>query len=186
MPADEICLEAEEKMEEAVEFLRTQFRTVRTGRASIGLVDHIKVDYYGAPTPLNQLANIATPEPQLIVIRPFDPNALKDIEKALQQSDLGINPTNDGKLIRLAVPPLSEDRRKHIAAQIKEIAEQTKIAIRNARRDANKHLDKEEKDSVISEDGAFSGKDDIQKLTKQYEEKVDELVEKKTAEIMEI
>ncbi|MEW6357252.1 MAG: ribosome recycling factor [Planctomycetota bacterium] len=186
MPADEICLEAEEKMEEAVEFLHHQFRTVRTGRASTGLVEHIKVDYYGAPTPLNQIASIGTPEPQLIVIRPFDPNALKEIEKAIQQSELGINPTNDGKLIRLAIPPLSEDRRKHIAAQIKEMSEQTKIAIRNARRDANKKLDKEEKDSVISEDEAYRGKDEVQGLTDQYEEKVDALVEKKTAEIMEI
>ena len=186
MPADEICLEAEEKMEEAVDFLHNQFRTVRTGRASTGLVEHIKVDYYGAPTPLNQLANIATPEAQLIVIRPFDPNALKDIENALQQSDLGINPMSDGKLIRLAVPPLSEDRRKQIATQIKDIAEQTKIAIRNARRDANKHLDKEKKDSAISEDEAYDGKDEVQKLTNQYEQKTDELVEKKIAEIMEI
>ncbi len=138
------------------------------------------------PTPLNQLANIATPEPQLIVIRPFDPTALKEIEKALQQSDLGINPASDGKLIRLAVPPLSEDRRRQIAVQIKDMAEQSKIAIRNARREANKKLDQEQKDSAISEDGAQDGKNEVQDLTKKYEDKVDEVVEKKTGEIMEL
>jgi len=186
MPADEICLEAEEKMEQAVHFLQGQFRSVRTGRASSGLVDHIKVEYYGASTPLNQMANIATPDPQLIVIRPYDPTALKEIEKALQQSELGINPASDGKLIRLAVPPLSEERRKQIATQIKELSEQSKIAIRNARRDANKAIDKEEKDSLISEDEAHDAKEEVQKLTKEYEGKIDNLVSKKTEEIMEI
>jgi len=186
MPVDEIAFDAEAKMEEAVERLKTRFKAVRSGRASAALVEHVRVEYYGTSTPLNKLANIATPDPRLIVIKPYDPTALKDIEKALLQSDLGLTPQNDGKLIRLGVPPLSEERRKQLAAQVREMGEEAKIAIRQARREAMKSIDKEEKNSELSEDDADRAKDEIQKLTDQYEDSVTELVEKKSEEIMEV
>jgi len=186
MPLDEICLEAEAEMEEAVERLKTRFKAVRGSRASAALIEHIKVEYYGKMTPLNHIANIAIPDPRLIVIKPYDPSALRDIEKAILQSDLGITPNNDGKLIRLAVPPLSEERRKQLASQVKEMGEECKIAIRNARRDANKKIDKEKKESNVSEDDAERAKEEIQELTDKYEEQVDELVKKKQEDIMEV
>jgi ribosome recycling factor len=171
-------------MEKAVAALEHQLRTIRTGRASPSLVDHIRVDYYGAQTPLGQIANIATPDPQLIVIRPFDPSATKAIEKALLQSEVGITPSNDGKLIRLAIPPLSEERRRQLANQVKQIAEQAKVAIRNVRRDANRDVEKLEDDSAITEDQSFKAKEDIQELTKDSEARIDEVVKKKSEEIM--
>ena len=186
MTIDEVLFEAEEKMEHAVEFLRSEFRGLRTGRASAGLVDHIKVDYYGTPTELRQLASIATPDATMILIKPFDPSSIKEIEKAIFTSDLGITPSSDGKVIRLAVPALSTERRHQIAAQLKKMSETTRVAIRNARREANKHADKLEKASDISEDQAEDARQDIQKLTDQYEEKVTELLEAKTKEIEEI
>ena len=185
MAAEEILFEVEEKMEAAVDYLKKEFRGIRTGRASAGLVDHIKVEYYGSPTDLRQLATIATPDASLIVIKPFDPSSLKDIEKAIYASDLGITPNADGKLIRLSVPPLSTERRNRIAGQLKKMAEASRVAIRNARRDANKDADKEEKASELTEDGARKLKDDIQKLTSTYEQKVTELLDAKTKEIQE-
>ena len=185
MTIDEILFEAEEKMEHAVEFLRTEFRGIRTGRASAGLVDHIKVDYYGTPTELRQLASIATPDATMILIKPFDPSSVKEIEKAIFASDLGITPSTDGKVIRLTVPALSTERRRNIASQLKNMSETTRVAIRNARREANKHADKLEKSSELSEDQAEDSKQEIQKLTDQYEEKVTELLETKTKEIEE-
>jgi len=184
MPAEEAYLEASDKMAKAVSVLEHQLRTIRTGRASPALVDQIRVDYYGSPTPLGQIANIASPDPQLIVIRPFDPSALKDIEKAIMQSDVGITPASDGKLIRLAVPPLSEERRKQLAGQVRGMGEQAKVAIRNVRRDANRDIDKLKDDSAISEDEAYKAKDEIQTLTKESEEKVDKVIKKKSDEIM--
>jgi len=184
MSVDDICLEAMDRMEKAVEAVQSRLRTVRTGRASPALVDGIRVDYYGASTPLKQIANVATPDPQLIVIRPFDPSALKEIERAILASDLGITPQNDGKFIRLAVPPLSEERRRQLATQVKDMGEEAKISIRNVRRDANKEIDVLEKDKEISEDEAYAGKEEIQKSTKDSETKVDEVVSKKTQEIM--
>jgi ribosome recycling factor len=185
MAMDEILLDVEEKMESAVEFLRKEFRTIRTGRASPGLVEHIKVDYYGSPTDLRQLATISTPDATLLVIKPFDPGSLKEIEKAIFASELGITPSTDGKVIRLSVPPLSVERRDQLAAQLKKMAEQTRIVIRNARRDGNKDVEKEEKASELTEDEARKGKDDIQKLTGEYEGKVSEILEAKTKEIHE-
>ena len=185
MAAEEILFEAEEEMESAVEYLRKEFRGIRTGRASAGLVDHIKVDYYGSPTDLRQLATIATPDASLIVIKPFDPSSLKDIEKAIYASDLGITPSADGKLIRLSVPPLSIERRDQIAGQLKKMAEASRVAIRNARRDANKHADKGEKASELTEDEVRKLKDGVQKLTGTYEGKVTELLDAKTKEIQE-
>jgi len=184
MPADDILLDAEERMEKAVDSLGHSLRTVRTGRASPALLDHIRVDYYGSPTPLRQLANIGAPEPQLIVILPFDPGCIKDIERAVQQSDIGITPQNDGKFIRLVIPPLSEERRKQLASQVREMGEETKVAIRNIRRDANKTADQEKRDGVLAEDEAFRTRDEIQSLTRDYEGKVDEVVKAKSDEVM--
>ncbi len=185
MAIDEILFQVEEQMEKDVEYLRDEFRGIRTGRASTGLVDHIKVDYYGSPTDLRQLATIATPDVTLIVIKPFDPSSIKEIEKAIYASDIGITPSVDGKVIRLSVPSLSTERRQQIAAQLKKIAEATRVAIRNARRDANKQADKEQKASELSEDEARKCKDDIQKLTDEYEDKTSKLLDAKTKEIEE-
>ncbi len=183
---DEILFDVEEKMEGAIEYLRSELRGIRTGRATTGLVDHIKVDYYGSPTELRQLANIATPEATLIIIKPFDPESLKDIEKAIITSDLGINPSNDGKILRLMVPALSGERRQQLVGQVKKMAEQTRVAIRNARRDGNKDVDAAQKATELTEDDAKRGKDDIQKLTDRYEERVTELLDAKTNEVMEL
>ena len=185
MPVDDILLETEEKMESAVEFLRKGLRGLRTGRASAGLVDHIKVDYYGSPTDLRQLASIAVPEPDLIVIKPFDPASTKEIERAIQASDLGITPMTDGKIIRLPVPSLSVDRRRGLATQIRKMAEQEKITLRNVRRDANKVVDQEESDAVLTEDESRKCKEDIQKLIDDYTKQIDGLLEEKTKEVME-
>ncbi|HHT9126219.1 MAG TPA: ribosome recycling factor [Candidatus Brocadiia bacterium] len=186
MDADEILLEAEEKMEKGIEVLQAEFRGIRTGRASTGLVENLKVNCYGSQLPLKQIANITVPEAQLIIIKPFDPSTLKEIEKAILQSELGFAPNTDGKVIRIPIPPLSEETRKKLVHQIKELSEEAKIAIRNVRRDANKHIDKIEKDSIISEDVADKAKKDVQKLTNEYEEKADELLSKKTEEVMKI
>jgi ribosome recycling factor len=182
---DEILMEVEEKMEAAIEYLRKEYRGIRTGRASGGLVDHIKVEYYGSPTDLRQLASISTPEATLIVVKPFDPSSLKEIERAIQASELGITPNSDGKVIRLVVPPLSVERRNQLAGQVKKMAEASRVTVRNARRDGNKIVDTKEKASELTEDEAKKGKDDIQTLTDQYEKKVTELLDVKTKEIQE-
>jgi ribosome recycling factor len=185
MSIDEILLDSEERMESALNYLREEFRGVRTGRASAGLVDHIKVDYYGSPTDLRQLANIAVPEADLIMIKPFDPSSIKEIERAIQSSNIGLMPMVDGKIIRLKVPALSTERRQQLASQIRKMSEASRVAIRNARRDANKQADKEEKDGALTEDQAEKAKEDIQELTDKYEAKVTELLDGKTKEIME-
>ena len=183
MRLDEIAFQADEKMEKAASFLSGEFRGIRTGRATTGLVEHIKVDYYGSSTPLQQLASLAAPEANLIVIKPFDPSSIKDIERAILASELGITPQSDKRVIRLAVPPLSGERRKQLANQVKQMAEQGRISIRNIRREANKHIDQEQKDKTASEDEATKSKDEIQKLTKKYEDKVGELLKGKLSEI---
>ncbi|MFP4107184.1 MAG: ribosome recycling factor [Phycisphaerae bacterium] len=185
MAMDEILMDVEEKMESAVDYFRSELRGIRTGRASAGLVEHIKIDYYGSPTDLRQLASISTPEATMIVVKPFDPGSVKDIERGIQASDLGITPSSDGKIIRLSIPPLSMERRDQLVNSTKKMAEQAKVAIRNARRDGNKEVDKQEKASELTEDEAKKGKDDIQELTRKYEAKVDELLEAKRAEITE-
>jgi ribosome recycling factor len=185
MGVDDILLAVEEKMDAAVDYLRKEFRGIRTGRASIGLVDHIKVDYYGSPTDLRQLATISTPDATLIVIKPFDPGSLKDIEKAIFASNIGITPSNDGKLIRLAVPALSTERRQQLAGQLKKLSEAARVTIRNARRDGNKEVDQQEKASQLTEDQAKRAKDEVQKLTDTYEQKISEILEAKTKEIQE-
>jgi ribosome recycling factor len=186
MPVDDILLDAEERMEKAVQVFADSLRVIRTGTASAGLVESIRVEYYGSATPIRQLAQIAIPDPQLIVIKPYDPGAIGDIEKAIQTSDIGINPQNDGKVIRLSVPGLSEERRQQIVNQLKGMAEEARVAIRNIRRDANRQLDKEEKASEITEDDCHGGKDDIQELTDQYEKQVGELLERKSEDVMTV
>jgi len=184
MDQDEILLDAEERMDKALEVLQKQLQGIRTGRATPGLVDSVRVDYYGSPTPLKQLASISCPEPQQIVIRPFDATALSAIAKAIQASDVGLAPNSDGRLIRLNVPPLSTERRKQLVSRVKEFAEESRISIRNIRRDANKHADQSEKDKVFSEDDCKSCKEQTQELTKKYEAKVNTLSGSKENEIM--
>ncbi len=185
MPTDDILLECEERMDKVVEYFHREVRGIRTGRASPALVEYIKVDYYGTPTELRQLASIAVPQPDLIIIKPFDPGSVKEIDKALQTSGLGITPNVDGKIIRLPLPALSTERRQQLAGQLKKLAEEARVAIRNVRRDANKTADKEQKDSTLTEDQADKCKEDIQALTDQYTEKVDEILAEKNREVME-
>jgi ribosome recycling factor len=187
MDVDDILLDCEDKMSKTLDNLRHEFTMIRSGRATTGLVENVKVPYYGSLTPLHQIATIGAPDPQLIVIKPYDPSAINDVEKALLKSDIGIVPNSDGKIIRLSVPPLSEERRKQIATSVKEMAEEARIALRNIRRDANKNVDVEQKDKKsIGEDDAFRAKEEIQKILSQSEEQIAELVEKKTAEVMEV
>lgn len=185
MSSDEILFDAEERMEKALGVLKDEFRGLRTGRATPALVDHIRVEYYGSPTPLKQMAQINTPDPQQILIRPFDQSALKEIEKAIRSSDLGMSPNNDGKMIRLTVPAMSGEQRKKMTGLIKKSGEESKVACRNIRRDANKHFDQAEKDKEMTEDDRDKGKENVQELLKSFEEKITELVDKKTKEVME-
>ena len=186
MPADDILMDCEEHMEKAVEHLRHELRGVRTGRASPALVENIKVDYYGSPTDLRSISAISVPEATQIVIKPFSPQDLKAIEKAINDSKIGLTPHSDGKQLRLMLPPLSQERRLQLAGQCKGYAEEAKIRIRNARRDANKIADTEQKGGVMTEDEGNGAKEQIQELTKTYEGKVDDLIESKKKEIMTV
>lgn len=185
MDQDEILLDAEERMEKAVDIFHRQLQGLRTGRATPGLVDSIKVDYYGSPTPLKQIANVSVPEPQQIVIRPFDTSALGNISKAIQSSDIGLAPNSDGRLIRLNIPPLSTERRKQLVSRLKELAEEARVSIRNVRRDANKHADTGVKDKILTEDLGKLTKDQIQDLTKKYEGRVNDMASAKEQEVMD-
>jgi ribosome recycling factor len=166
MSVEDILLDAEERMDKALNHLKTNLAGIRTGRAAPGLLDSVKVTVYGSQTPLKQLASVGAPEPQQLVIRPFDPSVIKDIEKAIVASELGLNPQNDGRIIRINIPPLSTDTRKKLVARIKELAEETRVSIRNVRRDANKAIETAEKDKVISEDDRDTAKEEVQELTK--------------------
>lgn len=185
MSADEIVLDAEGRMEKATEVFKQNLAGIRTGRANPGLVDSLRVEAYGAPTPIKQLATIGAPEPTQVVIRPYDPGTLKDIEKAILASELGFNPQNDGRLIRINIPPLSNEQRKKLVSRIKELSEETKVSIRNVRRDANKTLDQAEKNKEISEDERDAMKQEIQDATKKYEAHVAEMAQKREADVME-
>lgn len=185
MDRDEILLDAEERMEKAVDYFRQELVGIRTGRAAPGLIESVRVDYYGQSTPLKQIANISAPEAQLLVIRPFDASALKDIEKAILASGLGLTPNNDGKVVRLNVPSLSGEQRKKLVGRVKDLAEEARVAIRNIRRDGNKNADTAEKAKEMSEDERDQVKEEVQELTKTYEAKVNELADKKSAEVME-
>ena len=185
MDQDDILLDAEDRMEKAAQLLHTQLQGLRTGRATAGLVDSIRVEYYGSPTPLKQLANISVPEPQQILIRPFDASVLNNIAKAIQASDVGLSPNSDGRLIRLNIPPLSMERRRQLASRVKELAEEARVAIRNVRRDANRHADQAEKEKVLTEDDCEQTKEKVQDLTKKFEGKVNDMATAKEKEVME-
>ena len=185
MTPDDILLDAEERMEKAADMVQNQYQGLRTGRANPGLVDSVRVDYYGSPTPLKQLATVSVPEPQQILIRPFDAGSIGEISKAIQSSDVGLAPNSDGRVIRLNVPPLSTERRKQLVTRVKDLAEEARVAIRNIRRDANKHADQLQKDKAVSEDEHETLKDEIQELTKRFETRVNSLAESKEKDVME-
>jgi len=173
------------EMQNAIESLKREMGKVRTGRASPNLLDGIKVNYYGTPTPLNQLATISVPESRLIAIQPWDINSIGEIERAIQKADLGLNPTNDGKIIRITIPTLTEDRRKELVRVVRKLAEEGKVHIRTARREANEMLKSLKKDKEISEDDMFKSQDEVQKITDEFVKQVDVLLQKKKKEIIE-
>lgn len=177
--------ETKSDMDKAVNSLKRELDRVRTGRASLSLLDGIRVDYYGTPTPLNQMATLGVPESRLITIQPWDVSVIKDIEKAILASDLGLTPSSDGKLVRIAIPPLTEERRKELVKQVNKICEDHKVGVRNVRRDANEMIKSFKKDGDISEDDAFKGHDQVQKITDEYINKVDSLYAEKEKEILE-
>ncbi len=185
MTADEILMDVEERMEKAIGVLRAALAGIRTGRANPGLVDSLKVEVYGSATPIKQVASVGAPEPAQIVIRPYDPGTLKDIEKAIQAADLGLNPQSDGRVIRLSVPPLSGEVRRKMVGRVKELTEEAKVAIRNVRRDGNKTADAGEKAKSLSEDARDEVKKEVQDLTKQYESQATDLAKAREKEVLE-
>ena len=186
MPVDDILLECEEHMEKSADHVKNELRGIRTGRASTALVEHIKVDYYGAPTDMKSIAALSVPEPTQILIKPFSPQDIKAIEKAINDSNIGLTPHSDGRQIRLQLPPLSQERRLQLVGQCKKFAEECKIQIRNARRDANKQAETAEKEGEMTEDETKQCKEQIQELTKTYEGKIEELIEAKQKEVMTV
>ena len=183
---DEIMLETEEKMQRAVNGLHNAFGTVRTGRANAMVLDRIKVDYYGVPTPINQMAGVKTPDAHMLVIEPWDKGMLRAIEHAILESDLGVTPNNDGSVIRLPFPSLTEERRRDLVKQCKTYAEEARVAVRNARRDANTAIEKAVKNDNLPEDESKRAEAEIQKMTDRFGAEVDEVLKKKEAEVMEI
>src|SRR4029434_1104680 len=179
MSENDVIKETKPRMETVIEDFRRKLATVRTGRAAVSLLDNVMVDYYGTMTPLNQMASVHVPEPQMLTVQPWDQTQLGAIEKAIRSSDLGLNPTNDGKLVRIPIPPLTEERRKQLAKQVHEIAEDHRTAVRNLRRDANERLKKLLKDKAISEDAERDGLEEVQKLTNSFIGKIDELAKTK-------
>jgi len=186
MPADDILLDCEEHMEKALDHLKHELRGIRTGRASPAMVENVKIEYYGSMTDLKSIASISVPEATQLLIKPFNQHDLKAIEKAISESKIQATPRSDGKTLRLILAPMSQEVRLKMAGQCKQIAEAAKITIRNARRDANKLADTEEKGGVLTEDEAASTKDQVTELTKQYEGKVEEMIEHKRQEIMQV
>ncbi len=184
MPISAILSDAQQRMTKAVEHLQHQLARVRTGRASVAMLDGIRVNYYGTPTPLQQVGSISIPEPRLIVIQPWERSLLADIEKAIKASDLGLNPTNDGAVIRIPIPPLTEERRKEIVKSCWKMAEEAKIAIRQVRRDALEHLKKAEKEEGFSEDERHRAEDEVQRYTDRFIKDVDDIAKRKEDEIM--
>jgi ribosome recycling factor len=186
MSVDTVLKETKPKMEAVIEDLKRKLANVRTGRATVGLLDSVTVDYYGTPTPLNQMASVAVPEPQMLTVQPWDMTQIGAVEKAIIAANLGLNPSNDGKMIRLPIPALNEERRKQLAKQVHEIAEEHKIAVRNIRHHSNDELKKMLKDKTVSEDDERYGLDEVQKLTNTYTGKIDELAKTKEQEIMTV
>jgi ribosome recycling factor len=185
MTSEEIIFDVEERMEKAVDVFKHALAGIRTGRANPGLIDSMRVEVYGAPTPLKSVAQVGAPEPTQIVIRPFDPGTIKDIEKAIRSSDLGFNPSNDGRVIRISVPPLSTDVRRKLVGRIKEMSEDARVSIRNVRRDGNKAAEDSENEKDLTEDDCKQTKEQIQELTKRFENKVNDLARAKEIEVME-
>ena len=185
MSADELLLDVEERMEKTVEKLRHNLAGIRTGRANPGLVDSLKVEAYGSQVPLKQLASVGAPEPTQIVIRPFDPGTIKDIEKAILSSDLGFNPQSDGRLVRINVPSLSTEVRKNLVSRIKELSEEAKVSLRNIRRDGNKAVEAAQKEKTLSEDQRDDAKNEIQELIKTYESRINDTAKTREKAVME-
>ncbi|MGL4423014.1 MAG: ribosome recycling factor [Gemmataceae bacterium] len=185
MNAAQILKDCEERMEKATDVFRNELKGLRTGRATPAMLDSIRMEYYGSPTPIKQVANISCPDPSTIQIKPFSAEDLKEIEKAIRSSDLGLAPNNDGKMIRLSIPPMSGDQRKKLVAQIKKSAENAKVSCRNVRRDGNKHFEDGEKAKTMTEDDRDKGKIKVQDLLKLYETKLDDLADKKSKEVMD-
>ena len=186
MTVDELVQDATRRMDKSVEATRTELNGVRTGRASATLLDRIHVDYYGQRTQLRQLASINVPEPRLLTIQPFDPNSLKSIERAIQESDLGLTPSNDGKIIRLPIPQLTEERRKELVRYVRQLAEDGRVAVRNVRRDVIHHLKQLADDGDVGADDEHRAEDRVQKLTDEHTHAIDELLKHKEAEILEV
>lgn len=185
MPGKEILSDSEQRMDKAIEVLKKNLSGIRTGRANPGLVDSLRIDVYGSPTPIKQVAQVGAPEPTQIVIRPYDTGIIKEIEKAIVASDLGFNPQNDGRVVRINIPPLSTDVRKKMVSRIKELTEEAKISIRNVRRDGNKAADQLEKDKLMSKDQCADAKDEIQELTNKFEAQAVEIAKARESEVME-
>ncbi|MDZ7830207.1 MAG: ribosome recycling factor [Desulfobacterales bacterium] len=183
---DEVKEEAKEKMGKSINSLKSELKKIRTGRASLSLLDDIKVEYYGTMTPLNQLATLSVPESRLITIQPWDVSSVNSIEKAILKSNLGLTPSNDGKIIRINIPPLTEERRKDIVKQVNKMCEDYRVAIRNIRRDANDMLKQLKKDGDASEDDVFKAQEDVQKLTDEHINQVDDIYKEKEKEILEL
>jgi ribosome recycling factor len=186
MSEKDVIKETRPRMEASIEDLRRRLSSVRTGRAVVTLLDPVMVDYYGTPTPLNQMASISVPDPQMLAVQPWDASQVGAIEKAIRTADLGLNPSNDGKMVRVPIPALTEERRKQLAKQVHELAEEHRTAIRNIRRDSNERLKKMLKDKTISEDNERDGLEEVQKLTNTYIGKVDELAKTKEQEILSV
>jgi ribosome recycling factor len=183
---EELIDDAQMRMDKSVEHARTEFNTVRTGRASAALLDRIEIDYYGTKTPLKQLATINVPEPRMLTVQPFDPSSIKQIERAIMESDLGLTPSNDGKLVRLPIPQLTEERRKELAKVVRHMAEEHKVAVREIRRDAMKHLKELVDNGDVGADEEHRGEERVQKLTDDHTKQIDELLKHKEAEVMEV
>jgi ribosome recycling factor len=185
-PIQDVLDTAEERMDEAVSYLRSELNTIRVGRATPAMLDNVKVEYYGTMTPLNQVASVSAPQPDLLVVQPFDRNALEDIDRAIMKANLGLNPSNDGEKIRIPIPPLSEERRKELARTARDRAEEAKIAIRNIRRDTKDVIKSTIKEHTLSEDVLYGAEEDLQEITDAHTATVDTLVEKKQEEIMKV
>ncbi len=183
---DDAMADAKDRMRKAVEALRKDLATIRTGRAHPGLVEHLRVDYYGAPTPLNQLATVSVPEPRLLTIQPWDRQALAAIEKAIQKSDLGLNPSNDGSIIRLVIPHLTDERRRELAKVVRKKVEDGRVAVRNVRRDCHDELRRLQREKQISEDAQYRGQEQLQKLTDDLIQEIDRVGEEKEAELLAV
>ena len=186
MSEKDVIKETRSRMEASIDDFRRKLATVRTGRAAVSLLDNVMIDYYGTPTPLSQMASVHAPEPQMLTVQPWDQTQIGAVEKAIRAADLGLNPSNDGKLVRIPIPPLTEERRKQLAKQVHDIAEDHRTAVRNVRRDGNERLKKMLKDKLVSEDAERDALDQIQKLTDTYIGKIDELTKTKEQEIMSV